>query len=124
MSSSKSENRQRSEQIKARFTLAERALIDERRGPYSRAAWLRNAALAALDLPPERPGRAGIPPADIAAVAELSGAVGRAVGAAVQLAKAIRETGGDLLHGQTEAALAELREQKVALSALIERLSR
>lgn len=124
MSSNKTENRQRPEQIKARFTLAERALIEERRGPYSRAAWLRNIALAALDLPAERPGRAGIPREDIAVVSEFSGTVGRAVGATIQLARAIRETGGGPLHGQAEAVLADLRKQKVALSALVERLSK
>ena len=119
---SKSESRQRPEQIKSRFTVGEFTAIEARRGPYSRAAWLRNAALSALDLPPERPERLGLPPEDIAAVAALSGSVGRCAGATVQLAKALRLAGHTGFHALAEKVLADLRRHDAALADIIERL--
>jgi len=122
MSSSRSQSRQRPEQINAGFTAVEIAAIDERRGAHSRAGWLRNAALIALDLPPERPGRAGIPPEDVAAVATLAGSVGRCAGATVQLAKALRETGHGSFHALAERVLADLRRQSADVAVIIERM--
>lgn len=120
--SSKSQSRQRPEQINSGFTIAEFAAIEARRGPFSRAAWLRNAALASLDLPTERPSRAGIPAADIAAVAVLAGSVGRATGAAVQLAKALRLAGHVGFHDLAERVLGDLRRQADDLTTIIEKL--
>ena len=119
---SNSESRQKPEQIKSRFTTAEVAAIDEHRGPYSRAGWLRNAALAALDLPTERPGKRGIPTEDIASVTALAGSVGRVAGATVQLAKALRMAGHTGFHELAERVLADLRRHDAALAQIIERL--
>ncbi|MHA6730259.1 hypothetical protein [Devosia sp. A369] len=119
---SNSESRQRPMQIKSRFTSAELTAIDALRGQHSRAGWLRNAALIALNRPVERPGRPGIPTEDIAAVASLAGNVGRVAGATVQLAKALRESGHVGFHALTEGVLADLRRQADALTTIIERL--
>ncbi|GAB5426620.1 MAG: hypothetical protein Devi2KO_00790 [Devosia indica] len=122
MSSSRSQSRQRPNQINSGFTSAEIAAIDERRGPYSRAAWLRNAALAAIGHPIESPGRPGLPTEDIAAIAALSGDVRRATGAAIQLAKAFRLAGYTGFHALAERILADLRRQADDLTTIIARL--
>lgn len=120
--SKSSQTRRLSRQINGGFTPAEVAAIDEHRGPYSRAGWLRNAALAALDLPPERPGKRGIPTEDIASVTALAGSVGRTAGATIQLAKALRAAGHTGFHELAERVLTDLRRHDAALAQIIERL--
>ncbi|MDB5530759.1 MAG: hypothetical protein JWR51_3862 [Devosia sp.] len=117
-----SKSRQRPEQINVKFAAAERDAIDERRGQFSRAGWLRNAAFVALGRPPERPDRRGVPPADVASVAVLSGDVRRATGATVQLCQALRLAGHTGFHDLAERILADLRAQSIALTTIIERL--
>lgn len=76
------------------------------------AAWLRALAVAAAGAPVEdaRPSRPPEPPSpDVAELGRLTGAVGKATGAAVQLAKAAREAGAAAFHGEAEAVLAEYR---------------
>jgi len=120
--SKSSQTRRLSQQINAGFTTAEVAAIDEHRRLCSRAGWLRNAALAALDLPPERPGKRGIPAEDVAAIAALAGNVGRAAGATIQLAKALREAGHGSFHALAERVLADLRCQSDALTVIVEKM--
>lgn len=102
-------SRKRPASINSGFTTAEVAAIDERRGSHSRAGWLRNTALVAIDKAPERPGRRGVPPADVEAVSRLNGSLGRSTGATIQLAKALREGGHGTFHALAERVLSDLR---------------
>lgn len=112
----------RPSQINCGFTAAEAVAIDERRGAHSRAGWLRNAGLVAIDQAPERPGRRGLPPADLDAVARINGTLGRTAGATIQLAKALREGGNIALHARAERILVDLRRHAGDLATIIERL--
>jgi hypothetical protein len=115
-------SRNRPASINSGFTTAEMTAIDERRGSHSRAGWLRNAGLVAIDKAPERPGRRGVPPADLEAVARMNGTLGRTAGATIQLAKALRESGHGSFHALSERILADLRQQADDLAVIIERL--
>jgi hypothetical protein len=94
----------------------------------SRAAWLRALAVAAAGLPVverrlSRPvPRAALPAEDIAAVSRLAAAVGRAAGATIQFARALREAGAAEPHGEAEAVLHELRARQDDLLRVIGRL--
>jgi hypothetical protein len=94
----------------------------------SRAAWLRDLAVAAAQLPfaerrPSRPAAAPVRPrADLAALARLAGALGRAAGATIQVARALRERGAAERHAEAEAVLRALKASQQELVALIERL--
>ena len=94
----------------------------------SRAAWLRRLAVEAAGLPPgeARPSRpaATLARADLAAVARLIGAVGKATGATIQLARQLREGGAAGLHAEAEAMLGELRTAAAQLRRLSDRLVR
>lgn len=113
----------RPSQINCGFTASEIVAIDARRGSHSRAGWLRNIGLVALDQLPERPGRRGVPPADLEAVARINGTLGRSTGATIQLAKALREGGNIALHARAERILVDLRRHAGDLAAIIERLT-
>jgi len=119
--------------LRARVAAADLARIDvaaEAEG-LSRAGWTRRAILAALppgsevgSLPRSPRRRPSIVPSeDIEAIATLVGHLGRATGAAVQIAKASREAGFRSLHAEAEAAVADLRRATAAAVALLDRLA-
>lgn len=132
MGKRETERRRLSRCVLVRMTPAlERAtviLADER--GLSCAAYLRSFAVAAAMLSrserrPTRPVPRRPPPrADVAELARLAGAVGKSAGAAVQLAKTLREAGAADLHSEAELVLAELRASQRALVDLTERLRR
>jgi hypothetical protein len=92
----------------------------------SNAAFVRRQALAAIGAPeitPARRGGTALPSADLDAISDLSGKLGLAAGATIQLAKSLRERGVSDLHGQTEAVLADLRRQVSVVAAIVHRMT-
>jgi len=86
-----------------------------------RGSLARRHVLTALKLPdPIRQQRPAIPPSvDVAAIAEVTASLGRATGAAVQLARALREAGAYAQHAAAEAAIADLRHSaSLAIGAI------
>jgi hypothetical protein len=93
----------------------------------SAAGWLRRTAAVALGqsiecLPPS-PWRRPVPPEDVAEMARLVGAVGRATGATIQLARALRETGAEAQHAEAELVLSGLRAAQRELVAASGRMA-
>lgn len=91
----------------------------------SRAAYARSIVSAPLDIAdPIQPRRStALPPADIAAIAALTGAVGKAAGVTVQLSKNLRTYPLAAAHREAEIALRDLRKISASLIALNERLN-
>lgn len=100
------------------------------RAELSRAGWVRREIARALpqdseaaSLPPSPPRRPiAIPPTDLAKVSRLSASLSRTGGAVVQLCRVLRE-GGDAVHADAEATLAELRAVQAEVGRLVVRLS-
>lgn len=96
----------------------------------SLSGWLREAARMRLPdtaaLPALRPSpprrRAATPDADVAAVANLAAEIAKLTGAAIQLAKAFRETDSAVEHRTTETIIRELRTSSADLVGVIDRL--
>lgn len=95
------------------------------------SGWLREAARMRLpdggaSLPPLPPSprrrTVRIPSDDVAAVSRLTRSVGQLVGATVQLARSLRETGCTQEHGTTETILRDLRAMQADLVKIGDRL--
>ncbi len=124
---SQSQNRRLSCQVNIGLTQSEADHIDAaaKAAGISRASFARRHVLTAVGQVDATPGRknwTALPAADVAAVAGLAGNVGRAAGATVQLAKALRESGHVIFHAHAENVLADLRRQSADLTTIIEKL--
>ena len=124
---STSQTRRLSHQINVGLTQSEAEHVDAaaRGAGVSRAAFARRHVLAAVgqvDTTVARRGATALPPEDVAAVAMLAGSVGRAAGATVQLAKALRQAGHGSFHALAERVLADLRRQADDLNVIVEKM--
>lgn len=92
---------------------------------FARAAIMRSlpdgATLPALPPSPAR-RRPRVPDDDVAAVARLTGEVGRLTGATIQLARSLREGGRAPEHETTESILRDLRTTQSDLVHIVDRL--
>lgn len=95
------------------------------RQSISRAAHARSIIAQHFDVAdPIRLRRStAIPPEDIATIAALTGAAGKAAGATVQLSKNLRTYPLAAAHREAEAVLRDLRTISNSLVALTERLN-
>jgi hypothetical protein len=124
---SSSQQRRLTQQINLGLTPDEAAAVDAAALSIgiSRAALARRHLLASVgraDTTLPRRSTA-MPPSDVAAAAALSGQLGRAAGATIQLAKALRTSpAAGHLHSQAELVLADLRRQAIEVATIVERL--
>jgi hypothetical protein len=96
----------------------------------SPTGWVRAALVRAFpgcsdvgSLPPSARRRpAVVPPEDLAVIARLTGEVGRATGATIQLARSLREVGSMEAHAEAEAVLKGLRSAQADLVAVVSEL--
>ena len=122
--------------ISLRLTAAERSALEAAAGDRPVSQVLRERALAGLDIPPApapvaqarrfaRPPDARIPSPDLVALAPLAGQLGRATGALVQVARALREAGaGPEMRGAAEAELRQLQLVRAEAGRVIRRIQR
>lgn len=124
---STSQSRRLTQQINLGLTSVEAEHVDSaaKAAGISRAALARRHLLAAVGQPDTTRARrsTALPPADIAAIAGLSGQLGRAAGATVQLAKTLRTIApASRAHAESESVLLDLRRQATAVADIVERL--
>lgn len=124
---SSSQSRRLKAQVNVGLTDVEAHAIDAaaRAGGYSRAAFVRQHALSAVNIrETTRPRRyQRMTSADLEAIAALLTSLGRATGSTVQLSKALRQSGASRHHAEAEKVLSGLRDQAHRVGLLIERLS-
>lgn len=123
-----SQQRRLSAQINLGLTPVEAAIVDAAAAAerISRAALARRHLLAAVGQADTTPARrsTALPPEDVAVVAGLSGQLGRTTGAAIQLAKTLRQVEpGGRVHAEAESVLIDLRRHAAALAVIVERLT-
>ena len=122
--------------ISIRLTASERAALEAAAGDRPVSQVLRERALTGLDVAPApvavarsrdraRPPSRRIPSAELEALAPLAGQLGRATGALVQVAKALREAGADPDRRlEAEAELRQLRRVREEAGRAIRRIQR
>lgn len=124
---SSSQSRRLKAQVNVGLTDIEAHAIDAaaRAGGYSRASFVRQHALSAVNIPQTTRSRRyqRMTSADIEAVAALLSSLGRATGSTIQLSKALRQSGASGHHAEAEKVLSGLREHAHRAGLLIERLS-
>ncbi len=128
-----SERRAMDSQLLVRLTpqLLHRVTVLAAGSGMSAAAWARGAIVTAVgDIPnPSEEIRASppasarvLPADDVVALSKAIATFGKGVGAAVQLAAALREAGDKPRHEQTETVLADLRRTAARARFILERV--
>lgn len=125
-----SETRQRSEQIKINVDPVTASRIDrvcDARDGLPRARVCREIVEAHFAVRDSRVRRyrrgAELPPEDVIAVKSLAGEIGKLNGSVRQLAETVWKTGDELLHGQVQQALAELKEMQRRTDRLVDKVA-
>ena len=122
--------------ISVRLTASERAALEAVAGDRPVSQLLRERALSGLEVAPApvpvarsrtftRPPSLRVPTPELEALAPLAGQLGRATGALVQVARALREVGaGPEMRRAAEEELRQLRRVRADAGRAIRRIQR